>query len=41
MNKKKSGDKQIARIALITAILTLVTQLIALLDRLIEWLGKQ
>ena len=38
VRRRKSDDKQVAKLALITAILTLVTSLIGLIDRIIEWI---
>lgn len=38
--QKKSDDKQVAKLALITAILTLTTQMLSMLEKLIEWLTK-
>lgn len=39
--KKESGEKQIAKLALITAILTLITSAMTLLKEIAEWLtGK-
>jgi hypothetical protein len=38
--KKRSDDKQVAKLALITAALALITQLVNLIEKLIEWLAK-
>jgi|GEM_PF-3227853 len=38
--KKNSSDKQLAKIALITAALALANSIITLIIKLIEWLGK-
>ena len=38
--KKRSDDKQVAKLALITAALALTTQLASLIEKLIEWLAK-
>ena len=38
--KKRSDDKQVAKLALITAALALATQLASLIEKLIEWLAK-
>lgn len=38
--KRRSDDKQVAKLALITAALALITQLVNLIEKLIEWLAK-
>ena len=38
--KKRGDDKQVAKLALITAALALPTQLVSLIEKLIEWLAK-
>lgn len=38
--KKDSDPKQLAKLAMATAILTLITQLITLLGKLVDWLAK-
>ncbi len=38
--KKKGDDRQIAKFALVTAALALATQLVALVEKLVEWLAQ-
>lgn len=37
---KKNGDKQVAKLALVTAVVALITQLLNIVEKLIEWLTQ-
>lgn len=40
MGKKKSSDQRLVKIALITAVLALITELISFAEKLLDWIGS-
>lgn len=38
MGKKKSDDQRLVKLALITAVLALITELVSFAEKLIDWL---
>lgn len=40
MGKKKSSDQRTVKLALITAILALITELVSLAEKLLDWIGN-